>query len=164
MHHSDYHTATPGMRTAAQVALAAAPRKTRARRLWRAASVCVACALLLLPAAPARASGGAATRGRRRHGRDAEPGAGLPRGNQTATVAPPQEQQESPAAGTLQARAQTWLANQTLALATHGPVSAWDTSGETDLARVFQGAAAFNEDLNTYAFGARGFAWWWFPR
>ena len=146
MHHSDYHTATPGMRTAAQAALAAAPRQTRARRAWRAASVCVACALLLLPAAPARASGGAATRGRHRHGRDAEPpGAGPLRGNQT-TAGPPQEQ-ERPAAG--MARASAWRANQTLALAAHGPVSAWDTSGETDLARIFQGAAAFNEDLNT---------------
>ena len=51
--------------------------------------------------------------------------------------------------GTLQARAYAWLDNQTLAKAKHGPVAAWDTSGEMHLAYIFRGAATFDEDLNT---------------
>ena len=154
MHHPVYHTTTPGtMRKAAQAkpakAAAAAPQQ-RARRAWRAGSILVvACALA---AASARACT-AATPGRRRHGRDSEPGARAPRGNQTtaaAAPAPPQERPPAVPVGTLQARADAWRANQTLALAAHGPVAAWDTSAETDLARVFEGAAEFNEDLNAY--------------
>ena len=130
MHRSTPHTPTPGMtRKAAQGAQA----------------LYIPCALLLLAAAPAYASG------QHRHGRDSEPGARAPRGNQTtAAAAPAPPQERPPAVETLQARADAWLANQTLALAAHGPVAAWDTSAETDLARVFQGAAYFNEDLNAY--------------
>ena len=121
----------------------------------------MAFALLLLPAAPAHASGsgGSATprRSQHRHGRDSEPSARPPHDNQTtaaaaAAAAPPQERS---AVETLQTRADAWLANKT-----HGPIAAWDTSGETDLARVFEGADGFSEDLNAYVFW-RSFAWWW---
>ena len=124
----------------------AAPGERRASAPGTAA-VWAACALLVLPTAHAHASVGATTRSWHRHGRNAEPGAGPPRGNQT-TAAPPQEQ-DRPAAGTLQDCAHAWLANPTLALAAHGPIAAWDTSGETDLGRIFRDAATFNEDLNT---------------
>ena len=67
----------------------------------------------------------------------------------TQTTAAPT--QERPAAAeTLQDRADAMIANHSQALAAHGPVAAWDTSGETDLERVFQDAADFNEDLNAY--------------
>ena len=132
MQRSAHHTSSPDtMRKAAQVA--------------RAAKALMVCALLLLAAAPAHASG------QHRHGRDAEPGARAPRGNQTtaaASPAPPQE--HPPAVGTLQARADAWIANQTRALAAHGPVAAWDTSAETDLGRVFEDAAYFNEDIGRW--------------
>jgi len=94
----------------------------------------------LLAVAPAHASG------HHRHERDTEPGARAPRGNQTTAAAGPAPAQERPPAVWTLRRA--WLANQTLALALHGPVAAWDTSAETELAGVFQGAADFNEDLN----------------
>ena len=148
MHHSACTSATPGTMSKAahaEPAEAAAPQQQRARVAWVAGSAVVGCALLLLAAAPTQASsGGGATSSRPRHGRESVPGARPHSGNQT-TAAPPQER---PATGTLQA----WLANQTRALAAHGPVAAWDTSGETTLASVFQGAADFNEDLNAYVF------------
>ena len=125
MHRSAPHTPTPGM----------------TRKTAQAAKAFIPCALLLLAAAHAS--------GQHRHGRDSEPGARSPRGNQTTAVALPAPPQERPpAVGTLQARGRAWLANQTLALAVHGPVAAWDTSAETDLAGVFEDAAYFNEDLN----------------
>ena len=121
-----HRTASPGM----------------TRKAAQAAKAFMACALLFLAAAPAHASG------QHRHGRDS--GLGALRGNQTtaAAAAPAPPQERPPAVETLQARADAWLANQSLALAAHGPVAEWDTSAETDLARVFQGAADFNEDLN----------------
>ena len=128
MHRPAHHPTSPG--TTRKAAHAAKP-----------GSAFMGCAaLLLLAAAPVHASG------QHRHGRDAEPGARTPRSNPaTAAAAPAPPQERPPAGGTLQARADAWLANQT-----HGPVAAWDTSAETDLAGVFQGAADFNEDLNAY--------------
>jgi len=146
MHCSAYHPTTPGAMSKAaetQAAKAAAARHApRARRVGSGSGF-VRVALLLLAAAPAHAA--ATTLGQHRHGRDSDPVARALRGNQT--TAPPQER---PAVETLQARADAWLANQSRALAAHGPLAAWDTSGETTLASVFQGAAGFNEDLNAY--------------
>ena len=103
---------------------------------------CAALLLSLLAVAPAHASG------HYRHERDTEPGARAPRGNQTTAAAGSAPAQERPPAAWTPVRA--WLANPTLALALHGPVAAWDTSGETNLTGVFYNAADFNEDLNAY--------------
>ena len=122
-----HRTASPGM----------------TRKAAQAAKAFMACALLFLAVAPAHASG------QHRYGRDS--GLGALRGNQTtAAAAPAPPQERPPAVETLQARADAWLANQSLALAAHGPVAEWDTSAETDLARVFQGAADFNEGIGCW--------------
>ena len=43
-----------------------------------------------------------------------------------------------------------WRANRATALAAHGPVGLWNTSGETDLANLFRDARGFNEDLDRF--------------
>ena len=43
-----------------------------------------------------------------------------------------------------------WRANRAAALAAHGPVALWNTSGETDLSCLFKDARSFNEDLNRF--------------
>ena len=121
-----------------------APGTTRkAAHAAKAGSALMGCvALVVLAVAPSNASG------QHRYERDTKPGARVPRGNQTTAAARPAPAQERPpAVGTLR---RAWLANQTLALAAHGPIAAWDTSGETTLAGVFYNAADFDEDLNAY--------------
>ena len=124
----------------------------KAAQVAQAAKAFMACALLLLAAAPALASSVAFGPSPRRHSRDSGPGAPA-RGNQTTAAARPPEWYMS--RYTLQSRSRLWrmwlaLENQAFALAALGPLTAWDTSGETNLARVFQGAADFNEGLNAY--------------
>ena len=51
---------------------------------------------------------------------------------------------------TIRTAVTAWLSDASAAEATYGLISTWETSGVTDISKLFQGASSFNEDISAW--------------
>ena len=49
---------------------------------------------------------------------------------------------------TLRAAVQLWCSDRAAAIAQHGPIGEWDTSGVTDMGSLFKDKKGFNDDIS----------------